>query len=102
MGSPGPDIFWPLPPDHSNFSPGQRRLQFDDDAARNFILKVDRRAALCIKLTGPEHATARRFRQSGCEPNLLAKCSHTASEYVSNAELLCDHGYRYIRISKFE
>jgi hypothetical protein len=37
--------------------PEPNTRQFDDDAARNFILKVDRRATLCIKLAGPEQAT---------------------------------------------
>jgi len=61
--APGADVFRSPSLYHRDLGFGQCWLQFDNDGTRNLVLKIDRVTALCIKLSRPEHATARCVRQ---------------------------------------
>jgi hypothetical protein len=60
--TPSTDVFRSLPPDHCNFRPRQRGLQFHNNASRNVVLQIGRVVTDRIKLPRPQYMTARRVK----------------------------------------
>ena len=89
-------------PDDREVRLGQRGFQFDDDLARDLVLKFERVAAFHIVAAGPELVAARRFDELNGDAHAVARAARAAGDDVAHAQFgadLPDFG-RTLRVGK--